>query len=169
MTMFFLCLKIFFTRILDVSLGTTRTIFTVKGKTLIAATIGFVELFIWFMVAREALQTNETSVFVAIALAGGFSTGTAIGSLIAKKFIKGTISVQIITDKDSLITDLRNDGYALSVMDIKGKDTEVDKYMILMEIKNSSFNVLKSKISKYDRRAFVIVNETKYVQNGLIK
>ena len=36
----FLCLKIFFVRIIDVSLGTVRTIFSVKGKNLIASLIG---------------------------------------------------------------------------------------------------------------------------------
>lgn len=38
---YILCLKIFLVRILDVSLGTFRTILTVKGKTLYASLVGF--------------------------------------------------------------------------------------------------------------------------------
>ena len=38
------CIKIFFCRIMDVSLGTVRTILTVKGKTLLSAVIGFAEV-----------------------------------------------------------------------------------------------------------------------------
>ena len=41
--MLILCLKIFFVRIIDVSLGTIRTLFTVKGKKLIASAIGLLK------------------------------------------------------------------------------------------------------------------------------
>ena len=40
--MLFLCLKIFFVRILDVSLGTVRTMFTVKGNRITASLVGFI-------------------------------------------------------------------------------------------------------------------------------
>ena len=42
--MLLLCIKIFLVRILDVSLGTVRTIMTVKNKNLIASIIGFIEI-----------------------------------------------------------------------------------------------------------------------------
>jgi len=54
-----LCLRIFFTRILDVSLGTVRTLFTVKGKTAIASLVGFVEVMVWFLVVRTAFNSDE--------------------------------------------------------------------------------------------------------------
>ena len=49
MELLLLCLKIFFVRILDVSMGTLRTVITVKGKTLYASLVGFVEVFIWLL------------------------------------------------------------------------------------------------------------------------
>ena len=59
-----LCLKIFFVRIIDVSLGTIRTIMSVKNKDLIASLIGFIEITVWFLVVKEALNTNENSFFI---------------------------------------------------------------------------------------------------------
>ena len=56
--MLVLCLTVFFGRIIDVSLGTIRTLFTVKGKRIIAATIGFIEATIWFLVVKEALKVK---------------------------------------------------------------------------------------------------------------
>ena len=88
MGLFLLCLKIFFVRILDVSLGTVRTIVTIKGKTKLASMIGFVEVFIWFVIVKEALNTPETSIFIAIAYAAGYASGTAIGSIISDVFIE---------------------------------------------------------------------------------
>ena len=79
--MLILCIKIFFARIFDVTLGTVRTMFTVKGKRLIASLIGFIEVLIWFLVVREALNTESKSIFVAISYALGFATGTYIGGV----------------------------------------------------------------------------------------
>ena len=86
-----LCVKIFFVRILDVSLGTLRTIITVKGKILVASLIGFIEMFVWFSVVNEALNTDEKSIWIAIAYSLGFATGTYIGGILSKKFITGNL------------------------------------------------------------------------------
>ena len=168
MTLFMLCLKIFFARILDVSLGTFRTIITVKGKNLYAALIGFIEICIWFTIVREALNTDENSIFIMLSYAGGYATGTYIGGRISKLVIRGTLSLQIITNKLELANIIRQNGYAVTVMDIHGQD-EGEKYMLYIEVKNRSFNELKKLIQKNDSKAFLVVNETKYVQNGFIK
>ena len=106
MELLFLCAKIFFIRILDVSLGTTRTIMTVKGKAKYACLIGFFEVLIWFLVVREALSTDVDSILVAISYAGGFATGTYIGSFISNKFIRGNFGVQVIlSENDNKIVD----------------------------------------------------------------
>ena len=44
MDILFLCIKIFLVRIIDVTLGTLRTIITVKDKVFLASVIGFFEV-----------------------------------------------------------------------------------------------------------------------------
>lgn len=167
MELFLLCLKIFSARILDVSLGTIRTVFTVKGKSLISAMIGFIEVFVWFMIAREALNSDNPSIFIVVSYSLGYATGTYIGSILSKILIKGKLNVQVITDNIELTDKLRNDGFAVSVVDIKGKDS--DKYMLIIGINNSKKNLLTSKIKEYDSNAFVYINETVYIHNGFVK
>ena len=87
MTLFLLCLKIFFVRIIDVSLGTVRTLITVKGRTLLASMVGFIEVFVWFVIVKEALNTTETSLWIAIAYSLGFATGTYLGCYLSDRFI----------------------------------------------------------------------------------
>lgn len=169
MEILLLCIKIFLVRIVDVSLGTFRTIITVKGKSLYASIIGFIEVFVWFIIVREALNTDVDSIWVAISYSLGFATGTYIGSIISNKFIKSTFSFEIITSKYEMISILREKGYAVTVLDVKGKDDKKDKYMLLLEIENTTLNDLKNAIRKIDKEAFVIVTETKYVQNGYFK
>lgn len=165
--MLLLCIKIFFVRILDVSLGTIRTIVTVKGKIWLASLIGFVELFVWFVIVQEALNTDIKSLWIAVAYAGGFAAGTYIGGFLSNKFIKGNFGVQVVTSNDSmdLIRTLRKEGYAVSVIDVRGQ-AEGNKHMLFIEIDKFKFDHLNQVIHSVDPKAFVVVNETKYVQNG---
>ena len=169
MDILLLCIKIFLVRILDVSLGTFRTIITVKGKSLYASIIGFIEVFVWFIIVREALNTDVDSLWVAFSYSLGFATGTYLGSIISKKFIKTTFSVEVITSKQNMSDILREKGYAVTELSVEGKDEKTDKYMLLLEIGNNSLNSLKDSIKQIDKNAFIIVTETKLVQNGYFK
>lgn len=166
-----LLLKIFFVRIVDVSLGTFRTILTVKGKRQYASMIGFIEVLIWFMIVREALNTDAGGIIVGIAYASGFSVGTYIGGLLSDKFISGTLSVQIILSNNdkSIVDRIRKEGFAVSVTNVYGQDNKKEKYMLFMEINKKSYEKLKELINELDPKAFTVVNETKLVQNGFIK
>lgn len=166
MQLLLLCLKIFFIRILDVSMGTLRTIITIKGKTLYASLVGFFEVFIWFSVVREALNTDEKSLWIAIAYALGFSVGTYIGGLLSNKLISGNLGVQVITDNayPELVPHLRDQGYGVTVMNVQGKDS--DKYMLFIEINNKNLDKLHKLVKSVDNDAFIVVNETKHVHNG---
>ena len=168
MNILFLCIKIFFVRIIDVSLGTFRTIITVKGKALYASLIGFIEVFVWFIIVREALNTDVDSIWIAISYSLGFATGTYIGSILSNHFIEGTLSIQVITTKYNLVKIVRENGYGVSVIKVNGKD-EQEKYMLLIEIKNKSLNHLRSLCQSVDKNCFFVVTETKHVQNGYIK
>lgn len=166
MTLFLTCIKIFFARLIDVSLGTFRTINIVKGKNLIAALIGVVEITVWFLVVKEALTTTNNSYFIVLSYALGFSVGTYIGGKISTIFIKTNLEVQVIlTNKNNEVIDiLRKNGYGLTVINAFGNNNT--KYMLYIQIKNSSFNKLKELIEKYDPKALIAVNETKYIENG---
>ncbi len=168
MDILFLCIKIFLVRIIDVTLGTLRTIITVKDKVFLASVIGFFEVLVWFLIAKEALDTEIDSIFIGIFYALGFATGTYIGGKISRKVIKGNFLVQVITSKASekWLQELRENGFAISVMDIRQKDDDPDKYMFFMEINSSDFDKLHKIIKKYDKKAFIVVNESKTVVNG---
>lgn len=165
------CLKIFAARILDVTLGTLRTSFFVKGKTIEPFFIAFFEVLIWFVVAREALNTEGNMFFIAISYAGGYATGTFIGSILSSKLIKGVIGVQVVVKDDcnDLINNLRDKGYAVSIIELKNDYDGKNKDMLYIGIKNNKLKEVTKIIRDYDESAFIVVNETKSVQNGLIK
>lgn len=167
MELFILCVKVFFVRIIDVSMGTFRTVITVKGKRVSATIISFFEALIWFIVVKEALTTDIKSIWIALAYAGGFSIGTYIGSLVSSKFIKGTVGLQVIlsSQNDKVIDSLRKQGYGVSVVDVNGHNNE-KKYMLFIEIHSKRYNELSRLIKELDDKAFIVASETKYVING---
>ena len=168
MDLFSLCLKIFFVRIIDVSLGTARTIIMIKGKGFIASLIGFIEVFVWFMIVREALNTQESGILIAISYSLGFAVGTFVGSILSDKFIEGNLGVEVITEKKEIANAIRKNNYAVSVVDVNGQD-DIKKYMLIIEIKNKKLDELKKLIEELDKNAFIMISETKLVQNGYFK
>lgn len=169
--MLILCIQIFLVRILDVSLGTVRTILTIKGKNLQASLVGFFEVLVWFLIVKEALNTDINSIWIAISYAGGFATGTFIGGFISDHFITGNLAVQVITSSqnDDIVKIIREHGYGVSVIEAKGHDKKNGKYMLFIEINKKRLNQLKNLINTLDEKAFIVVNETKLVENGYFK
>lgn len=168
--MLVLCIIIFFSRIIDVSLGTIRTIMTVRGNRKVAASIGFVEVMLWFLVVREALSTEETSIFVAIAFAGGYAAGTFIGGLVAKLMLPSNQLVQVITSKrdNDLLRAISDAGFPMTVSDVYGRDHIAEKYMLFIYVDGKYVSKLKNIIIQSDKAAFISISEGKSSINGQI-
>lgn len=165
MATFLLCIKIFIARLMDVSLGTIRTVYTVKEKNIVASFIGLIEVTVWFLVVKEALNTGDSSFWIVLSYASGFAIGTYIGGILSKKLIRTKLGIQVITSNknNKIIDEIRKAGFAVSILNVVGSN---EKYMLYMQIDSKQYNRLISIIKKYDNKAFVVVNETKFVQNG---
>lgn len=166
MNLFYLCLKIFGARIIDVSMNTIRTVYIVKGKRLISTIIAFFEVLIWFEVARTALNTEINSFVIPISYAGGYATGTYIGTLISTKFIKGHYTVTVISNKINAVNikKIKNAGYGATSI-----ATETNSKYLIIEVSKKELNNLKTLIKSFDTKAFIYINETKTIENGYIK
>ena len=171
MELFLLCIKIFFARIIDVSLGTIRTVFTVRGKTVLAGIIAFIEVFIWFVIVKEAMSTELKSLWIIISYAGGYSTGTIIGTYISKRFINSLITVEIYSSKitENDVNKLRKNGFGVSVVETKYNYDDNNKNILFITLNSKNLNKLKNIITKMDEKVFMVINESKIVYNGFVK
>lgn len=162
-----LCFEIFFARLIDVSLGTVRTVIVVKGKNFLGSLLGFIEVTVWFLVVQQALSSANNNIFVVISYSLGFAVGTYIGGKLSKKLIRSKLEVQVITSNNvgDMIDKIRHSGYAVSILKLESLD-DVDKYMLFLEVDSNKFEILKNIIKEYDDKAFIVVNETIFVHNG---
>ncbi len=165
------CVKIFFARILDVTISTFRQSIMLKGKLIFSTILAFIEIMIWFMVAREALLISLDSLFIPISYSLGYATGTLIGSLLAKKLIRGVVGVQIIIDenKKELVNALKLRGYGLSILPIESGFKSEAKLMIFIEVNTKSLKKLEDLILNIDPDAFMVISDSKKALNGTLK
>jgi uncharacterized protein YebE (UPF0316 family) len=159
-----LCLEVFLARIVDVSLGVVSTMALIKNHVKESTILAFLEIFIWFVVAKQALNTTSSSMLIALFYAGGYATGTYLGASISNKYISSLISVEVIS---SILTvaKIKKLGYGVTGLNL----TNNKQKMFLIEVNNHHLNKLLNSIKALDQNAFVIVNETKFVSNGYIK
>jgi len=93
---YFWPLFIFCARVTDVSIGTMRTIFVVRGYRLIAAVLGFFEVTVWLMAVSSVIgNLHRWPNIVAYGL--GFATGNAVGMWLEQKVALGMQTVRIIS------------------------------------------------------------------------
>ena len=158
-----LCLKIFFARILDVSISTVRTVYVLKGKTIIVALLAFLEITIWFLVAREAINIENINLWIVLSYSGGYTTGTIIGTFISKKFIKGNLGLEVISNKikEENLNVIKEAGFGVSSINMNE-----DKLMLILQINKKRLDECRDLIYSLDKDAFITVHETKYVYNG---
>lgn len=160
-----MCLKIFFARIADVSLGTLRVLTLVNGRKWLAALLGFVEVSIWFMIVREALS-GPASIFVVISYAGGFAVGNLVGSFISERFIQEKILIQVIVaENEAMASALRDKGFGVTTVEAKGRK-QSRKMMLLLQTTSNRFDEVEEIVESFDEKAFITVQKTKTVLNG---
>ena len=58
------CLFIFFARILDVSLGTLKTLFVIRGNKKLSFILGLIEITVWYIVVNKALGDGKMEVLL---------------------------------------------------------------------------------------------------------
>ena len=66
-----------------------------------------------------------------------------------------------------MIMAIKDNGYALSIMDLVSNDEK--KNMLFIEIDKNEVSNLEFIIKKFDSKAFIVVNDSKYVSNGYFK
>jgi uncharacterized protein YebE (UPF0316 family) len=95
---------IFTLRIVDVSLGTMRTIMVVNGRLRLSVVLGFFEVLFWMTsVSQVILKVREHPVLV-IAYAAGFAAGNAVGILLERKLAFGQCVVRMISREGQAVS-----------------------------------------------------------------
>jgi len=118
-------LIIFALRIVDVSMGTVRTLSVVAGRVGLSVALGFLEVLIWVFAISQVIQTAATSPFILLMYAGGFATGNAVGIWVERRLAMGQRVLRIITERGGELAErLRESGQPVTIFRGEGRDGE---------------------------------------------
>lgn len=159
---------IFFARIIDVSLGTTRIIMISKGKKELAMMIGFLEVTLWLLISAQVIQRLDNFVYL-FAYSGGFAAGSYVGMVIDEKLALGKISVRLILNKNpsEFIDVIKNNGYGVTFFEAQG--TRDKAYVVYSIMHRKKFEEFDKLVMKYHPKAFISVEDTKAVKEGIFQ
>lgn len=160
MSLLLTCIKIFFARILDVSLNTIRTTFVIKGRTFIVALIAFIEITIWLLVARTAINV-ELNLWIVISYSGGYTMGTILGTTFINKFVKTNMELIVISTKIKNTKKIKDKNFGVSIL-----NKDKNKTILLIETNKKRLDELTTLLKKLDNEAFITIKETKTIING---
>lgn len=117
---------IFCARIVDVSIGTLRTICVVRGLRATAPILGFFEVLIW-VTAISGVFRHLDHWYNIIAYAAGFAAGNIVGIFIEEKLAIGLQAIRFFSASRSaaVAAGLRLAGYAVTEIKGRGQSGEV--------------------------------------------
>lgn len=161
---------IVFFKIIEVAIGTVRSILVVKGYRKFASMLAIVEILLWVFIASRVITGLAQDPLKGLAYSFGFAAGVYIGSLIESKLAFGMLNVQIIASiatYQAVADNLRAHGYGVTEIDAVGKD---EKRKILMVFANRlGSEKITEQVREADQEAVVIVSDIISVNGGYLQ
>ncbi|MGA1869636.1 MAG: DUF2179 domain-containing protein [bacterium] len=151
---------IFLSRIIDVTLGTMRTISIVQGKMKSAFFLGFFEVSMWLIVISTVINQVTNKPVLGIFYAFGFATGNVIGILLERKLVSGNVVIRTITSLikgEEMAQKIRKLGHAVTTFQGNGMSGPVLELYIVCNRKNVMGIITLVKEIEHD--AFYIVQQ----------
>ncbi len=161
-------LFIFCARCTDVSMATIRTIMVVRGRKLVAACIGFVEIIVYIFAINKVLSGMD-NIGNVLAYALGFATGNFVGITIEEKMAMGTLIAQIITKRDieGFSNYLREKNFGVTVTEGKGKEGTI--HILNVVLNRKDLPNFETAIDKYDKEAFITISDARNIKGGYFR
>jgi uncharacterized protein YebE (UPF0316 family) len=143
-------------RIVDVTIGTFRTILVVQGRKYLAGITGFLEVLIWVFAIRFIFQHLD-NVYNLFGYAIGFGLGNLLGISLEQKIGLGFVQLNIISllDADRIANTLRQSKFGVTILPGEGGSGGVSVIMCVVPRKEQ--RKIVDLIESIDKKAFISV------------
>lgn len=160
-------LFIFCLRLCDVSIGTLRTLYVVRGDRWKAVPLAFIESLVWIIaIARIMKDVTSGHSYNIIAYAGGYASGVFIGITIERWIASGWVLVRIITRNDDLPSAVRAANFGVTQLTGEGRHGEQSVLFIVASRRRG--DELLRLIQNTDEDAFVTVDAVNTPMGGYL-
>jgi uncharacterized protein YebE (UPF0316 family) len=160
-------LLIILLQLIYVPLLSLRTIFMVKGQTVLSAFCGMVEAMV-YVFGLSLVFTGEQSGIAMVVYAIGFGLGILVGGYVESRLAIGYTSliVKITNSNEILIIHLRELGFGVTVFEGLGRDGI--RYQLEILTRRDREKELLDLIQEHEPRAFIISYEPRKFKGGFL-
>jgi uncharacterized protein YebE (UPF0316 family) len=147
-------------RMIDVCLGTFRTIMVVQAKKYLAASIGFFEVLIWIFAMRYIFQNLDNTYYL-IGYALGFSLVNILGIALEEKIALGYVQVNIISlyYAEKIADELRKAKFGVTILPAEGGSGGMSLLIII--IRRRDLKSAKKIIDSIDEKSFLTIQHSR--------
>jgi len=165
MGLFLSALLIFCLRVGDVSIGTLRMLFTVRGRKYVSASLALVESGI-FIFALSRVMSGLNSPYKMLAYAMGFAVGNFSGITIERWIGSGTILARIVAKNAILLVGLRDRGFGVTIVHGEGREGGVALLFVVAPRRRE--RELLGLVEQLDPSAFVTLDSVHHALGGYL-
>lgn len=160
-------------KILEITIQSLKTCMMVKGQSLKAAVLGFVECAVWGLVISTIIGTLGDNLFLLFFYCVGYAVGLFLGSAIENKIALGTSNLELIADDSTTerVTDyLKASGRGYTVFAGHGSTEKMNMVFVVLPRKEMT-KVLKDIRKNCGGKIFVVASDvSKYAGGyGMVK
>jgi len=158
---------IFFAKIVEVTISTTRVILVTKGEKLLGAFLSIAEVTIWLLLVSSVLTNIQSDPLRMVVYVFGCAIGIYMGSVMEGKLALGHSTIHIIADNEegkNLAEIVRNEGFGVTTLPAQGKDEF--KRVLILHVSRKRLKDATRIIRETCPDAIITVNESKTLMNG---
>ena len=156
MQVLFVCSLIFFARVIDVTLGTLRTVWIVEGRRWSVFLLGFIEILVWIFAVSEVMQKMDNPMY-AMFYALGFATGNYVGITLERYLAYGEQIVRIFSRHGNILAQaFRNLDFGVTVFRGDGRDSQID--MCFIETRRRRVREIVKLARELDPKCFYVID-----------
>jgi uncharacterized protein YebE (UPF0316 family) len=145
-------------RVLDVTLGTLRTVAVIHGRRSGAFLLGFLEVLVWVLVVSGVIATVQQNAWYAIPYALGFALGNFLGITLEQRFAFGRQVVRVFTRHGSEVAaSLREEGVRVTEFEGRGKDGPIS--MLFLELGRRDAARRLAELRRLDPACYYVVDD----------
>lgn len=148
---------IFIAQIMQFALGTFRTILTARGNLFLNSVVCFIQAVISIIATATVITNVSSDPYKAISYIIGAAVGCYLGIVLDEKLAVGKNMLTIIVDEEDgqeIAKEIRNDGYAVTVLN--GKGIEKKRNVLLVGLNRKNEKKIIDKVLKLEKAAVII-------------
>ena len=151
--------------LIQVSVGTLRTIMITRGKRIWAALLGFLEVSLWVIGVSQVIGHLDT-IWNVVGYSSGYVVGTMMGMWLESRLALGYVNVDIVspTRGPEIAQKVRQAGFGATQLPAQGRSGPVQLVGVVVSRKQVA--QLLHLVNEIDAASFVTIKEAWQVIHG---